>query len=884
MAQWFTLKAEHPDALLFFRMGDFYELFFSDAEAAASALDIALTARGTHAGEPIPMCGVPVTAAPAYLPRLIRRGFRVAVAEQTEAARKPGSGAKGPLARAVVRLITAGTLTEDEMLEASRPNLLLAVAIVADRTLGASFIDISTGSFETAALRDAGALMELLGRLDPAEILAPAGLPLGDHEHKRAPQQLAPDPEAARKRVARLFGVANLDAFGSFSDAEAIAAAVALDYVRRAQAGRLPRLSHPIAAAETGLMGLDPATRTSLELLRARDGGTGHTLFSATCRTVTATGSRLLGRWLSAPLCDLAALQQRQAAWRFLQDQPRRTALLRTILRGAPDLARALGRLSLGRGQPRDLEAVRQALRCGRESAAALGEEPPSSALPVLLRQAHDRCERGTALEELLGRALAAELPARLEDGGAIAAGFDGELDAQRHLRDDGRRLLAALQLDYAQCFGVASLKIRHHQQLGYVIEMSAAAARGVRTDIPPAGRQDRLLLFRQGTASLSRFSTPELSDLDRRIAEAAGEAERRERLVFDTLVAQVLADPSLPALAESLALLDVAQSCATLAAGGQWCCPQLREDAGFLLKGARHPVVEAALPRGERFTPNDCDLSPGRRVMLLTGPNMAGKSTFLRQAALAVVLAQAGLPVPAVEARIGLVDRLFSRVGAADDLARGRSTFMVEMTEAAAILHQAGPRSLVVVDEIGRGTATLDGLAIAWAVLEAIHGQLRSRAIFATHFHELAELAESLPALRPHTMSVREWKGEVVFRHEVVDGVAGRSWGVHVARLAGVPEPVVRRAARLLAELERTRALTAPALPLFAQAEPRGEQGAPEADEVPPPLRAVLDALDPDVLTPREALAALYRLKALLADSDGESESPVPAITPALS
>ncbi|WP_239479064.1 DNA mismatch repair protein MutS [Lichenicola cladoniae] len=890
MAQWFALKARHPDALLFFRMGDFYELFFADAEAAAAALDISLTARGRHRGEPIAMCGVPVHAAQAYLARLIRRGFRVAVAEQTEPARKPGPGVpKGPLSRDIVRLVTAGTLTEDELLEPGRPSLLLALAEGPARRgatrfaapIGAAWIDVSTGLFETVSLAGPGALAELLGRLDPAEILSPEGMALGDFESRRGPSQIPPPaPAAARARLAEPFGAASLDAFGTFSDEEAMAGLVVLDYVRDSQAGQLPRLSRPSSqgngeAGEAGRLGLDPATRASLELLRSRDGSTEHSLFACVSHTVTAPGSRMLASWIAGPITDLGRIVARQDAWSFLAGEQPCSALLRLALRGAPDIARALGRLSVGRGQPRDLGALRDGLFAAREAASVLDQPVHSLAtLPVLLSRARICLDAAQALEQRLDQALAADLPARLDDGGAIAAGFDGELDAERALRDDSRRVIAALQMQYAQRFGVASLKIRHHAQLGYVIEVPVSAAAQMKTH--------GSVVLRQGTASSARFSTDELADLDRRIGEAAERTARRERLVFASLVAEALAQPDLPAIAEALALLDVAQSCATLAATGRWCRPTLSDDAAFCLTAARHPVVEAALTRPgrasaeNRFTPNACDLSPDRRMMLLTGPNMAGKSTFLRQTALAVILAQAGLPLPADAARIGLVDRLFSRVGASDDLARGRSTFMVEMIETAAILNLAGPRSLVVVDEIGRGTSTLDGLAIAWAVLESLHGAQRCRTIFATHFHELGELAETLPGLSPHTMSVREWKGQVVFRHEVVKGVAGRSWGVHVARLAGVPEPVVRRAGRLLASLEKTRAASKPPLPLFAaagsavpgrDAEPDTETSTFDPSEIAA-LRIAMDAIEPDQLTPREALDALYRLKSIFAAS----------------
>jgi DNA mismatch repair protein MutS len=834
MAQWFALKAEHPDALLFFRMGDFFEMFFEDAQAAAAALDIALTQRGEHAGSPIPMCGVPVATSDIYLARLIRRGFRVAVAEQMEAASARTS--KGPLKRAVVRLITPGTLTEDTLLDATRPNLLLALAEAAG-ALGAAWLDMSTGLFETCPVPPDG-LQALLGRLDPAEILAAEAIALADWSPRRAPAMAAPPAGLARRRLAEAFGAASLDAFGTFTDAEAAAGALALDYIKLTQAGRMPRLSRPVSVGQSQQMAMDAATRASLELLVARDGGTALTLIASVTRTLCAPGARLLAGWVAAPLMDPAAIAARQDGWTWLIAEPARLASLRAALRGAPDMARALGRVSLGRGTPRDLAAIRLGLNAAAACAAFL-----DGPCPHLLAQSHAALDAAPELSALLARALSDPAPARLEDGGVIAPGYDGELDAERALRDDSRRVVSSLQADYAQRFGVASLKIKHHAQLGYVIEAPAPAVESLRA-FPE-------LTLRQGMANGARFTLAELSELDRRITEAAGRAEARERLVFATLVTATLAQAdAIAAAAAALATLDALQSCARLAEGGDWCRPDITETDAFDITAGRHPVVEAAIAGTAAFVPNDCDLSPDRRVLLLTGPNMAGKSTYLRQNALIAILAQAGLPVPAAAARIGIIDRLFSRVGAADELARGRSTFMVEMIETAAILHQAGPRSLVIVDEIGRGTATLDGLAIAWAVLEALHSQIRCRTIFATHFHELARLTETLPRLRPHMMRVREWRGDVVFLHEVAEGAAGRSWGVHVARLAGVPADVVRRAGTLLAALEKGRAPVVADLPLFA--------GVAERDE----LREMLGGIDPDQLNPREALALIYKLK----------------------
>ena len=836
IAQWLAAKEQQPDALLFFRMGDFYELFFDDAAVAANALGIALTARGEHDGKPIAMCGVPIHAAEGYLARLIRRGFRVAVAEQMEAA--SARTGKAPLKREIVRLVTPGTLTEDTLLDGARPNLLLALAR-AGRTLGAAWLDISTGLFETEAVSD---LPALLGRLDPAEILAPLDLALGDHENRRAPDSLPPPPLAARARVAEAFGAATLDGFGAFTDAEAMAAAAALAYVRTTQAGKLPALSPPSRYDGGGALAMDAATRASLEITRARDGSGEHTLLGAVDRTVTPPGARLLTAWLSSPLTDAEAIAARQFAWMQLLADPLTSSQLRTALRGAPDAARALGRLSVARGGPRDLLAVKQLLTVAAETRGTL------AAGEGLLATLSQDLDVDPGLRDRLSAALAAAPPLRLEDGGAIAEGFDGELDAERQLRDDSRRVVTGLQLDYAQRYGVASLKIRHHAQLGYVMEVPAAAAETLKA------RPE--LSLRQSMANAARFTTPELADLDRRINDAAGRASAREAAIFYALAQDVLARAqALRRAAAALAMLDVLQSCARLAEPGAWCRPVVTADTAFCVTMARHPVVEAALPTGTAFQPNDCDLSPARRVLLLTGPNMAGKSTFLRQNALLVILAQAGLPVPAATARIGVADRLFSRVGAADDLARGRSTFMTEMTETAAILNQAGPRSMVVVDEIGRGTATLDGLAIAWAVLEALHSQIRCRTLFATHFHELAGLGQTLPQMCPHAMRVREWNGEIVFLHEVGEGAAGRSWGVHVAKLAGVPSATVRRAAVLLAALERGSA-TGPDLPLFANL--------PPAEPAPDALRGVLDTIQPDQLSPREALEALYQLKGL--------------------
>jgi DNA mismatch repair protein MutS len=861
MAQWFAIKARHEDALLFFRMGDFYELFFADAQAASAALDIALTARGQHQGQPVPMCGVPVSQAEMYLARLIRRGFRVAIVEQLEdPAAAKARGAKGPLKRDVVRLVTPGTLTEDSLLEAGRANFLTAI-VAHEGRLGLAWADISTGLFETEAT-DAAGLAAILGRLDPAEILAPKDVELGPFAPRRVAtgklaMSIPATAEAARRELARFFSAASLDAFGDFTPAEALAAAHVLAYIAATQMGAMPRLSHPASAGMAGQLAMDAATRASLELLAARGGAEAGSLLGAVKRTVSPAGARLLAAWIAAPLNRLEPLLERQVAWLTLRDaglaEPMRAAL-----RGAPDMARALGRITLGRASPRDLAAI----RAGLDVATRLIPLLPQGV--ALLDNAAGALNPAPALAATLAQALAEPAPLKLEDGGVIAAGFDGELDAERSLRDDTRRIIAEFQTELAQRYGVASLKIRHHAQLGYVLEAPAAAVEKL--------RENPELVLRQGMANGARFTHPELSTLDQRITEAASRAAARERLVFSWLVKQVLDHVApLAACAEALSLADVLQSAATLALNGRFCRPELSEDEEFHIEAGRHPVVEAALPPGVSFIPNGCDLSPAQRLMLLTGPNMAGKSTFLRQNALLVVLAQAGLPVPAEAMRLGLVDRLFSRVGAADDLASGRSTFMVEMIETAAILHQAGPKSFVIVDEIGRGTGTRDGLAIAQAVLESLHNNNRCRAIFATHFHELFQLAEALPRLKPHTMRVKEFRGEVVFMHEVVEGAAQKSWGVHVARLAGVPEAIAKRAETLLKAAERNTASTSP-LPLFANLATPAPEAGTEAEAV---LLARVEALDPDRMSPRDALDAIYELRAAaLKTRPGQAEN----------
>ncbi|MSO53593.1 MAG: DNA mismatch repair protein MutS [Rhodospirillales bacterium] len=867
MAQFLAMKRAHPEGLLFYRMGDFYELFFDDAVQAARALDIALTKRGKHLGADIPMCGVPAHSYEAYLARLIRKGFKVVICDQVEdPAEAKKRGAKSVVKRDVVRVVTAGTLTEDSLLEARRHNYLAAIA-EAERELGLAWIDVSTGDFQTQPVKP-GELGPALARLDPGEILIAEPVlarPALFETWADWKSRLTPLPGArfdsanGRRRVETLFNVATLDSFGAFTRAEMAAAGALVDYVDLTQKGRVPRLNTPRRIQPGSFMEIDAATRRNLELVEGANGGRDGSLLAVIDRTETAGGARLLAAHLATPVTDIAVIDRRLDMVQFFVDATDARVDLRQILRRTPDLERGLARLTLGRGGPRDLAALRDGLGLTADIRARLAAPPTLAPLSGV-----DAAVRGLGhhgpLVERLGRALAPELPLLVRDGGFIAPGYTPELDELRTLRDEGRRLVADLQARYAELTGVSVLKIRYNNVLGYYVEVPAKQA----SRIPTGG--DGPFIHRQTMAGAVRYSSVELGDLESRILKATDRALALELQLFEDLVTDVRGQADhIAEAARALAALDVAAALAEIADERNYVRPVLIPEPIFEIEGGRHPVVEAALAAAGSgsFVANDCRMSEASRLWLITGPNMAGKSTFLRQNALIAVLAQAGSFVPAARAKLGVVDKLFSRVGAADDLARGRSTFMVEMVETAAILNQAGPGALVILDEIGRGTATFDGLSIAWAVVEHLHEVNRSRALFATHFHELTSLRHRLPALACHTMRVKEWRGKVVFLHEVGAGVADRSYGIHVGELAGLPKAVVERAQAVLASLEtgeQSSALTnlADDLPLFAAHQP-SKPAEPSAVET-----ALRDS-NPDQLSPKDALEFLYRLKALL-------------------
>ncbi|MFC3101568.1 DNA mismatch repair protein MutS [Altererythrobacter lauratis] len=863
MQQYLALKAEAGDCLLFYRMGDFFELFFDDAKKAAAVLDIALTSRGEHGGEPVPMCGVPVHSAEGYLARLIRAGCRVAIAEQVEtpdeakqrAKREGTPSSKALVARAIVRFVTAGTLTEEALLEPRRANMLAAVCEVRG-AIGIAACDISTGRMELEECLP-NALGAALARIGASEVVAPEGMdgaPLDAISRPRADFASA-EGEARLKRV---HGVATLEGMGSFSRAMLAAAGGLIAYLDHAGRGRLPLLLPPVVRSQASHLMMDEATRASLEITSAQGGGRAGSLLAEVDRCVTGAGARLLADDLSAPLAERPAIEERLALVAEIHRDPLLRADIRAHLRSIPDLGRALGRIVAGRGSPRDLGQLRDGLEeAGRlHSLLAARKDRPAlldTLLPALTGHG--------ALTDLFARALVPSPPTERSQGGFIASGYDHALDELREMAGNARRAIAAMEARYRDETGIASLKIRHNGVLGYFIEVPSARADALMA--PDAG-----FIHRQTMANVVRFNSLRLHEEATRIAEAGGRAQAAEEAHFEELVEHAIAArETIAATASALARLDVAAALAERAAEGGWTRPHIVDEPVLTITGGRHPVVEAALAKtGVRFVANDCNLVPDDRLWLVGGPNMGGKSTFLRQNALIVLLAQAGSFVPADSATVGLVDRLFSRVGAADNLARGRSTFMVEMVETAAILAQAGPRSFVILDEVGRGTSTYDGLAIAWAVAEAIHETNRSRCLFATHYHEMARLAESCPALSLHHVRASEWKGELVLLHEVARGPADRSYGLAVARLAGVPPAVVARAKAVLARLEKGRAETGGLaaglgeLPLFAAAAPAAE---PPRDS----LRDSLQELDVDALTPREALDMLYRLKAQAAE-----------------
>ena len=865
MAQYTEIKAVNPGYLLFYRMGDFYELFFEDAEVASRALGITLTKRGKHLEEDIPMCGVPFHAAEDYLHRLIALGHKVAICEQLEdPAEAKKRGAKSVVKRDVVRLVTPGTLTEDALLQPGKNNYLAALANSASKDGGQQFalawLDLSTGAFSVTQLEAEGLAGEL-ARITPSELILPQSL----HDTPellsalRFGGTLTPmvnetfHPKRGEERIVQFYEVASSDAFGGFSGAEKAAAGALIAYVERTQLGAKPALQFPSRELRAQYMRIDAATRANLELSETMKGKRDGSLLATIDETLTATGGRLLAGWLAAPLLDVSEIEARQQVVSAFcaSEQGRRG--LRSALSGVPDMARSLSRLSLGRAGPRDLGAFAQGLTAVHPTLQAL-ESLGEGAMPTALQTCLEALKQSPeGLAHTLQSALKDELPMLARDGGFVACGFAPELDEAVSLKEDTRAVIARLQADYVSLTGIKGLKIKHNNVLGYFIEVPASLQERM-TSLPLSEH----FYHRQTLANVARFSSEKLGELEGKIASAAERVRAIETQVFDDLVYAVLCQRQpLQNLIDALAKLDVLSSLAELAVKQRWARPEITSDLSFEIAQGRHPVVEAALRKqGQQFAANDCALTDGR-IYVVTGPNMAGKSTYLRQNALLAILAQMGSFVPAESAKIGIIDQVFCRVGAADDLAMGRSTFMVEMVETAAILNQASQHSLVILDEIGRGTATYDGLSIAQAALESLHNVTRCRGLFATHYHELTRAMAEFARLENVSVSVREWGGDIVFLHKVVQGPADRSYGIQVARLAGLPRHVIARAQTLLSQYEAHGTKSLP-----TQSASAANQDVPQNSA----LQQALMALKPDDLSPREALEMLYNLKALSA------------------
>lgn len=849
MAQFLELKKQADDCLLFYRMGDFFELFFDDAKAAAKTLDIALTSRGEHDGAPIPMCGVPVHAAESYLAKLIRAGHRVAIAEQTEtpAEAKERAGSKALVARDIIRFVTSGTLTEDSLLDATAHNMLVAVAPVAGG-VGIAAADISTGHFELMEVA-ADEVAAELSRIRPSELIAPDAALTENYEAIiRDSDHFA--SEAGRARIAEQF--ADIAADG-FTRAECAAAGGLLNYLAHVGRGRMPFLKAPRRHEIAQHLLIDQATRESLEIAVSNSGGRAGSLLADIDRTITAAGSRQLAQDLAAPLMEVGEIEARLALVRYFHDSQLLRETLRDAMKKLPDIARALGRIAAGRGSPRDLGQLRDGLSGAHDLREQLSRQEDR---PALLDRLLPVFGGHGALVQTLARALIETPPTESSQGGFIADGYDHALDDLRRISRDGRQAIAALEARYRDTTGVSSLKIKHNAVLGYFVEVPARHGDALMAE-------DSGFTHRQTMAGAVRFNSTELHEEAMRIVQAGGHSVAAEAAHLEDLIAAVMERRAeIASTADALARIDVAAALAQRGVEGGWCEPAFADHPCLDIAAGRHPVVESALAKaGERFIANDCALNPDERLWLISGPNMGGKSTFLRQNALIILLAQAGSFVPAKSARLGVVDRLFSRVGASDNLAKGRSTFMVEMVETAAILAQATSRSFVILDEVGRGTSTYDGLAIAWAVVEGIHETNRCRCLFATHYHELTRLSESLDALALHHVRAKEYKGDLVLLHELGTGPADRSYGIAVAKLAGLPPQVLARAKDVLARLEKGRAETGGLaaglgdLPLFSAALDAAEA---KVDA----LREKLNGLDIDALSPRDALDLLYDLK----------------------
>ncbi len=883
MAQYHVLKSEHDDCLLFYRMGDFYELFYDDAIKASKILDITLTRRGKSQGDDIAMCGVPYHSYEPYLAKLIRAGCKVAICEQMEtpaeakarAKREGRSTSKVLVNREAVRIVTQGTLTEDHLLDALTNNYICSISEIAGE-FGIAWIDLSTGYFmvQTSNISNLSSTLE---RIDPSEILLSDKLyekhkDFIAHLENKLTQQNSTlfSYQNATKHLEDLFNVTTIESFGSFNRAEISACGALIDYILRTQKGKNPYIAPPKRISSSSVMEIDASTRKNLELIRTLSGERKGSLLDTIDYTLTGAGARMLQSCIAAPMADIDKINARLSYVEILVKEIGLRNITRSLLRNIPDIERALSRLTVDRGGPKDLCMIRDGLVQSEIIRAEIQNNNMAQKLFQPITKNLSQIPEISNLQDRLMQALEDIPPALTRDGGFIKSGYNSKLDELRILRDDSRKLIAALQGKYKQQTSIDTLKIKFNNMLGYFIEIPArhADALMVHTDNNNDIQNNGQFVHRQTLANVVRFTTVELSELERDISSAADKIIAIEQNIF-AQIAQQISDLSLNIgnIARAISAIDLYSSLAELAQSMDYIRPIIDNSYKFDIVDGRHPVVEYMLKKqSDAFVPNDCNLDPDQKLWLLTGPNMAGKSTFLRQNALIAIMAQIGSFVPASSAHIGMIDKCFSRVGASDDLARGQSTFMVEMVETASILNQSTPKSLVILDEIGRGTATYDGLSIAWGCLEYLHDTNKCRSLFATHYHELATLEQSLDSLSCHTLQVKEWENNIIFMHKVISGNANKSYGIHVAQMAGLPPNVIARSTAILEILQSDKSSGNPQkiideLPLFSAAI---KDCAQEMSQQTSELENKLNDIDPDILSPRDALDLIYQLKAL--------------------
>lgn len=885
MVQYFDIKKEYPDYLLFYRMGDFYELFFEDAVTASKALDIALTKRGKINDKDIPMCGVPFHAYESYLAKLIKQGYKVAICEQMEnpeEARK--RGAKSVVKRDVVRVVTSGTLTEDSLLDSRRNNYLLCVAKTGN-SYGFAWVDLSTGVFYTHDIapdsaNEVNEVYGMLAKIMPGEILLPDTLLQNSRlfnvfDEYREKLTVLPasrfNYNSALNKVLDFYDIKVLDVFGNFSRGEVISSGMILEYIKNTQKESIPRIMHPVKIDNSSYMEIDAATRKNLDL---SGGAKGSSLISVIDRTVSGAGARMLNARLAEPLLNINEINKRLDVVEFFCCHNDCRDRLREILSRCPDMERCLSRLAISRGGPRELAAILQTLSSLSEINMIMNTYQKVDVvdeLPEAISNILQKFGNYYSLTSVLSDALGSELPNYARDGNFIAEGYSPQLDAIRAIANDSKNYVKDMQQKYTEKTGIDALKIKYNNSIGYHIE--------VLNKFAPLFLNQPEFIHRQSVLNAVRFTTTELTELENDIRSASERALALEMEIFDDLVKRVMISADdICRTANALAELDVGAALADLALENNYCRPIVDDSLVFNVVEGRHPIVEASIKRmGDSvFIGNDCVLNGNEgNIWLLTGPNMAGKSTFLRQNAIIAIMAQIGAYVPAKSAHIGIVNKVFSRVGASDDLSRGQSTFMVEMVETASILNRADERSFVILDEIGRGTATFDGLSIAWAVVEYLHNINRCRSLFATHYHELAVLADKLSGLTLHCMKVKEFNEQIIFLHEVVTGAADRSYGIHVAKLAGIPKQVTHRAAQVLKKLESSgqkpgKIDWSDDLPLFTYHNDIELTAVSDTESQISPLEEYMKNIDPNELSAREALNIIYELKELMRDKNG--------------